>query len=199
MEHDDGKREWSVDIRVDPRRHGGRLVSRWLKEERGGGDEVAGGRTTNSHPQNSYVAHTRADVSRSSQSNQNISLDSNKLHLMTIQGSSLTINAQQSANVTIGAHAQSSHMISNHISNNQPNNIPSITIPTHINSSNFFVPPNLLNTPPNNIPQLIIDQNNLPILNSPNTKFNAINLSQNRPITFNSQNLMSDPHQLSLN
>jgi hypothetical protein len=118
---------------------------------------------------------------------------------MTRQGSSLTINAQQPENITIGAHAQSSHMISNHISNNQPNNTPSITIPTHINSSNIFAPPNLLNTPPNIIPQLIIDQNNLPILNSPNTEFNAINLSQNRPITFSSQTLISDPHKLSPN
>jgi hypothetical protein len=42
MEQDDGVRAWSNDIRADPRRPGGRLVSRWLREEReqGNGERV---------------------------------------------------------------------------------------------------------------------------------------------------------------
>jgi 14-3-3 protein epsilon len=36
MENDDGKREWSGEIRADPRRGGGRQTSRWLREERDG-------------------------------------------------------------------------------------------------------------------------------------------------------------------
>jgi hypothetical protein len=42
MEQDDGRREWSADIRAEPRRQGGRLVSRWLREEKGGQDETSG-------------------------------------------------------------------------------------------------------------------------------------------------------------
>jgi hypothetical protein len=42
MEQDDGKREWSAEIRAEPRRQGGRLVSRWLREERGGREEHGG-------------------------------------------------------------------------------------------------------------------------------------------------------------
>ncbi|MCI60669.1 hypothetical protein A2U01_0081925, partial [Trifolium medium] len=43
MEHDDGTRQWSAEIRAEPRRQGGRLVSRWLWEERGGREERGGG------------------------------------------------------------------------------------------------------------------------------------------------------------
>ncbi|MCI88436.1 hypothetical protein A2U01_0109723, partial [Trifolium medium] len=30
MEQDDGIRQWSAEIRAEPRRQGGRLASRWL-------------------------------------------------------------------------------------------------------------------------------------------------------------------------
>ncbi|GAU39458.1 hypothetical protein TSUD_158890 [Trifolium subterraneum] len=66
MEQDYGKKEWSADIRADLRRQGGRLVSRWLKEERGGGEEAAVGHTTvqpNSPSENSSMGPTCADVS----------------------------------------------------------------------------------------------------------------------------------------
>jgi hypothetical protein len=43
MEQDDRKREWSAEIRAEPRRQGGRLVSRWFREERGGREEHGGG------------------------------------------------------------------------------------------------------------------------------------------------------------
>ncbi|MCI62956.1 hypothetical protein A2U01_0084213, partial [Trifolium medium] len=43
MEEDDGTREWSAEIRAEPRRQGGRFVSRWLKEDRGGRTEQSGG------------------------------------------------------------------------------------------------------------------------------------------------------------
>ncbi|GAU23029.1 hypothetical protein TSUD_336770 [Trifolium subterraneum] len=43
MERDDGTRDWSAEIRADPRRQGGRPSSRWLKEERGGRTEQGGG------------------------------------------------------------------------------------------------------------------------------------------------------------
>jgi hypothetical protein len=40
MEHDDGVREWSNELRAEPRRSGGRLVSRWLREDREQGNGV---------------------------------------------------------------------------------------------------------------------------------------------------------------
>jgi hypothetical protein len=40
MEQDDGVRGWSNEIRAEPRRPGGRLVSRWLREEREQGNGV---------------------------------------------------------------------------------------------------------------------------------------------------------------
>jgi hypothetical protein len=43
MDHDDGNREWTAEIRADSRRQGGRFTSKWLKEERGGGAEQEGG------------------------------------------------------------------------------------------------------------------------------------------------------------
>jgi 14-3-3 protein epsilon len=43
MEHDDGNREWSAEIRAEPRRQGGRLASRWLREEGGGRTVSSGG------------------------------------------------------------------------------------------------------------------------------------------------------------
>jgi hypothetical protein len=42
MEHDDGSREWSAEIRAENRRQGGKLTSRWLREE-GGGPSIAHG------------------------------------------------------------------------------------------------------------------------------------------------------------
>ncbi|MCI97546.1 hypothetical protein A2U01_0118847, partial [Trifolium medium] len=39
MENDNGSRGWSGELRADLRRPRGRLTSRWLREERGGGGE----------------------------------------------------------------------------------------------------------------------------------------------------------------
>jgi 14-3-3 protein epsilon len=43
MENDDGRREWSGELRADHRRGGGKQTSRWLREERNGGDGMFGG------------------------------------------------------------------------------------------------------------------------------------------------------------
>ncbi|MCI41296.1 hypothetical protein A2U01_0062529, partial [Trifolium medium] len=45
LEQEDGSRGWSGEIRAYKKRHGGRLASRWLKEESGGGETVMGGAT----------------------------------------------------------------------------------------------------------------------------------------------------------
>jgi hypothetical protein len=43
MENDDGRREWSGELRADQRRGRGRQSSRWLREERDGGEGISGG------------------------------------------------------------------------------------------------------------------------------------------------------------
>jgi hypothetical protein len=52
MEVDDGNREWSNDLRAEPRRVAGRPKSRWLVEERGG-SRKEGGRVNNGRSQSS--------------------------------------------------------------------------------------------------------------------------------------------------
>jgi hypothetical protein len=42
MEQDDGVRNWSAEIRADTRKQGGRLSSRWLREEKYGRSETGG-------------------------------------------------------------------------------------------------------------------------------------------------------------
>ncbi|MCH94785.1 hypothetical protein A2U01_0015752 [Trifolium medium] len=65
MDQDDGRREWSADIRAEPRRQAGRQGSRWLREDRrsreenGGGERVA---QPNRPPENSGAGPTIAEL-----------------------------------------------------------------------------------------------------------------------------------------
>jgi hypothetical protein len=65
MEHDDGGREWSAEIRAENRRQGGRVTSRWLREE-GEGSSIGrggeGGGQRNIHAGSSQVEQQHADV-----------------------------------------------------------------------------------------------------------------------------------------
>jgi hypothetical protein len=49
MENDDGTRGWNGEIRAEARRSGGRLTSRWLKDERGGGATATGNQPEPAH------------------------------------------------------------------------------------------------------------------------------------------------------
>ncbi|PNX97372.1 ribonuclease H, partial [Trifolium pratense] len=65
MEHDDGTRGWSSDIRAEPKRQGGRLSSRWLREDRCGREEQGGGERVaqpNFPPENLNMDPSAADV-----------------------------------------------------------------------------------------------------------------------------------------
>jgi 14-3-3 protein epsilon len=66
MENDDGRREWSGELRADQRRGGGRQSSRWLREEKDGGEGLFGGaRRSQGGPTTDFsnVGCTPADVS----------------------------------------------------------------------------------------------------------------------------------------
>jgi hypothetical protein len=65
MEQDDGVREWSAEIRAENRRQGGKLTSRWLRDDGGGSSEVHGGereRQSQNAAGNTCVEPTNADV-----------------------------------------------------------------------------------------------------------------------------------------
>jgi hypothetical protein len=65
MEQDDGVREWSPEIRAESRRPGGKLVSRWLREERGGRSEPAAVEQAFPVTGNAGVVPTNADMAHS--------------------------------------------------------------------------------------------------------------------------------------
>jgi hypothetical protein len=63
MEHDDGVRNWSAEIRADHRRQGGRQTSRWLREEKGARSEAGGSSVASqSGPANSNAGIAATDA-----------------------------------------------------------------------------------------------------------------------------------------
>jgi hypothetical protein len=131
MEQDDGVRGWSSEIRAENRRQGGRLTSRWLREDGGGQSEIRGGegsRQPQTPVSSTHAGPTNADVAS------NLSLvvhdrsDPNQPDFIARQEQSLPINTK--------AHP-SSHLTNNHISNNNPivttsiQNMPAIFLPMY--------------------------------------------------------------------
>jgi hypothetical protein len=98
MEHDDGTREWSTEIRAESKRQGGRITSRWLKEEGGGGVEQGGGSMagqSQAQGRNLHGASMHADVAGEGFSNNQNGPESNQAALITRQSQSLVINENQ--------------------------------------------------------------------------------------------------------
>jgi hypothetical protein len=117
MEQDDGRREWSAEIRADNRRQGRRLVSRWLREERGGRDDSGdGGRE---EPSNSHVG---------SQNRGPIGDD------VAAHGPTVFQNQNQPANQPAFMTRQSPLLPNNSVQSHNPNG-PIINLPAH-NSTN---------------------------------------------------------------
>jgi 14-3-3 protein epsilon len=147
MEQDDGRREWSADIRVEPRRQGGRLGSRWLREEGGGREEtnVTGGgdreeRTnlpTNDQAGGPLVANVAAHGSASSAAINHQLIMSKQQQLLPNQNiPSKTVNAlavttsQIPLNSTFNHIGQSSQQLSNLFTNKaSASHIPIINLP----------------------------------------------------------------------
>jgi hypothetical protein len=147
MEQDDGRREWSADIRAEPRRQGGRLGSRWLREEGGGREEtnVTGGgdreeRTnlpTNDQAGGPLVANVAAHGSASSAAINHQLIMSKQQQLLPNQNiPSKTVNAlavttsQIPLNSTFNHIGQSSQQLSNLFTNKaSASHIPIINLP----------------------------------------------------------------------
>jgi hypothetical protein len=124
MEVDDGTRQWSADIRADSRRQGGRLTSRWLKEERGGVAQQGDGATArdqNGAAMNPQSGPTNADVAHVATNNIPKIPVTNHAAIISKQNHSLTIDDRyispatqfpkpfNSSPNTLHAHASSSH------------------------------------------------------------------------------------------
>jgi hypothetical protein len=95
IEHDDGTRNWSADIRADARRTGGKIVSRWLKEERGnsvdkGSDTMAG--QPRAPGKSSIRGPTHADVASAMNSNIPNCSTTNHAAIITRQDQLLALN-----------------------------------------------------------------------------------------------------------
>ncbi|PNX81632.1 endonuclease/exonuclease/phosphatase family protein, partial [Trifolium pratense] len=71
MNNDDGRREWSNELRAEPKRAAGRPVSRWLVEEHGGGPSRpgGGGPIPRGGGENSGTRQRNGDNSKSAPSN----------------------------------------------------------------------------------------------------------------------------------
>ncbi|MCI38404.1 hypothetical protein A2U01_0059632, partial [Trifolium medium] len=62
MERDDGRRSWSNEIRADVRRPGGRVDSRWLREEgRGRVDKFTGSQSRGGATNSSNFAQSNSE------------------------------------------------------------------------------------------------------------------------------------------
>jgi 14-3-3 protein epsilon len=160
MEHDDGTREWSTKIRADSRRQGGRITSRWLKEEGGGGVEQGGGAMAGqaqAHGRNPYGGAVHADVAAESFNNNHNSPESNQVALVTRQAQSLATNVNQTppaAHITHNINTISQSQIGN-ASPNQLSVFPAFISP-HSNSLNGPIP-SMIDTPtqmPNPFPNI---------------------------------------------
>jgi hypothetical protein len=119
MEEDDGKREWSAEIRAELRRQGGRQSSRWLREEGGGRTmQTGGGRVEqpNITPPNINVGPTAAEVAANYQSE---NPNPNNSAIITINDTMahMTSTTTQNQNVTTTNMARDKEFISLNIPN----------------------------------------------------------------------------------
>ncbi|PNY16121.1 hypothetical protein L195_g012831, partial [Trifolium pratense] len=106
MEQDDGVREWSSEIRADTRRQGGRVSSRWLREEKGGRSEREGGGTagqTSSPIGSASVDLAAAELASSDQHSVQNRPNSSQPTITTRQQSLMPINEEQAhtSNLTL--------------------------------------------------------------------------------------------------
>ncbi|PNY09838.1 hypothetical protein L195_g006396 [Trifolium pratense] len=188
MEQDDGTREWSAEIRAEPKSRGGRLASRWLREDRGGPGKQAGGDgvgNSSFSASTNLADPTHAEVDPGAfQGHQNCQIP-NQSTLITRQSYSQPTNNNQAHIANISS-----------ISNNSPPSLKNITDP-NINAAVTIsltqsVPPA---SHPDNLPKLLFPTiNSLTsnqfkpiILNRPETEINKAQSLVHQPLTFTSQ------------
>jgi hypothetical protein len=187
MEEDDGVRGWSNEIRAEPRRQGGRLVSRWLREEKGGKEEHGGGDRA-PLPQSPRTPSRRgpitADVEPGTRSTSSANYDPNKTKELTWPAQSMHNYSSQTNQLT--------PIITNHCG---PSNNANSKMPTHAEVSQIkndlipsFALADNLKVPVTPIYDTWTNKNTRPInLTNPETENNQMQLIPNQSLTFSSQ------------
>jgi hypothetical protein len=196
MEHDDGRREWSAEIRAEPRRQGGRQGSRWLREEGGVREEQSGG--FRGVPSNNPVSSqprgpTVADVEENNQ--RGLVSTIHQLHAAE-HGNSLAIN-DVGPSVQKG---QPNHNVSSILSQTLTDKQPTqITINPLTNQSfthplPFLKVADIILNPLNTLYVPSSSNNSFPLLTKQTETDNVISpLLPNQTMTFNSQAALRDP------
>jgi 14-3-3 protein epsilon len=196
-EEDDGVRNWSADIRAESRRQGGRITSRWLKDEGEGrtaqvGDESAS--HANFPAGSSSKGPTSADVESNRHNPFHNRPPSNLSTIIARQGQSLSLNDHQDQPPD-PANSHASNQIIPVIDFNAP--------AIQIESDRHNSP-----TPLISLADTIITPNPTVTSNFPNLQFKPIILNQfgtekhettllpNQAITFQSQPLLKAPQPL---
>jgi hypothetical protein len=185
MEHDDGVREWSAEIRAEPRRQGGRLSSRWLREEKGGRTEEGGSMAAGqSFPSQSSpgVVPVDADLAANIHNTPQNSHTSHYLPIMTPINTLAHIFNPSTTNQNGPAS-----LFKPDTTFNSPT-----LIPTSNTATSLFPPHNLTNTsllPINYVPTVFQS------IQSPTSNNNSIPITIHRPETAN-LNPQSLNHQI---
>jgi hypothetical protein len=178
MEHDDGTREWTAEIRADSRRQGGRFASKWLKEERGGGVEEDGGGAAgpSQNPvDNPIRSSTLADVASGLETNNHNSPIINHAAITSRQTQLLAVNGNRTPHSQVFTLTQNIGDLPQ-ILNGQTNPLAIPTFPAFIPSNSvtqttpipsLFPPDKQLNSVPNIhspiiLTQPITENNNIP-------------------------------------
>jgi hypothetical protein len=195
MEQDDGVREWSAEIRAENRRQGGRLTSRWLRDDGGGSSEAHGG-ARGSQPQNAAgntrVEPINADVAA------NLSLAIRNRPAPT---SPVITTQQENSFSIIGLSANSSHHPKTNMNDNNyqiissPNHMPAVTFNTTNTSSllAYTMPTHQLDFPNIHSPLNNIQSSPL-LLTRPETDNQQSQSFTDQILSFTSQPLTRAPH-----
>jgi 14-3-3 protein epsilon len=192
MEQDDGRREWSAEIRVDTRRQGGRLVSRWLREEKGSRDEHGRGETAARahHPTSQHNADLAGDdVAQSHRSvpNQPITISSQN-HSLPNLNARTTKSKPSSSNYSIPSNS-----FPNELTVQSSAITPKTAPPTALNAADSqFIPAPTINDFLANIITQPVTINALPTHNHAANNLAAQSLIHHT-LTFNSQPITKDP------
>jgi hypothetical protein len=188
MEEDSGIREWSSEIRADARRQGGRLTSRWLREERVSreehGDDAAAPPISPSGSTSMGSVH--ADVATGGIMTQSHTHNPSPAAIMTRQTQLLPINDLSQQQLTANQY------------HTHPSFQTLLARFEHQSANPFTAADKNIIPLPNNNSQPII-HSDLPIITVPSvTETHKNTLLPNQPFTFNSQPIINSPSQINL-
>jgi hypothetical protein len=179
---------------VEPRRQGGRLVSRWLREEKGGREEQSGGEKA-AQPQSPAGSTSRgptgAEVAHGTRHNSSDKSDPNKPKLITSQNQLLSNYSELTTHLF--------PFITNHCGPSHIKGIPDLSVTKTSNNSLHpaLMIPDSINNHVSTIYDTPISHQNRPItINFPETAASSSQLLPNQTLTFSSQPVIKVPPKI---